>query len=160
MRSTARQPLADRLSRTRRFVRRHRRSIAAALAAAGVVLALTSLRGAASDAPDPVVAAASSARVGAGQVAVPIVLSSPAIAGILGVGDVVDVVGISGQESATVTVVAARQGDRRSQQRLGVHLLVRSGRRRRGPRGRRAATPRGLGVGCPVDPHPLISEAR
>lgn len=46
--------------------------------------------------------------MGAGQVAVPIVLSSPAIAGILGVGDVVDVVGISGQESATATVVAAR----------------------------------------------------
>ena len=42
----------------------------------------------------------------AGQVAVPIALASTAIARTLTVGDVIDVVGITGDEEATATVVA------------------------------------------------------
>ena len=103
---------AERASRTRRsprafarrFLRRHRRALAAATAGLGVLIALTSLRGAAapttsgpapSDGPD----------LRSGEVIVPVLLASSAIAGVLSEGDIVDVVGFP---EGQATVVAPR----------------------------------------------------
>lgn len=81
--------------------------MAAALAGAGVLLALTSLR------PSPAVLVdigpdPSSLRPG--EVAVPVTVSSSAIARTLVAGDLIDVVGLSGTDGATprASVIAPR----------------------------------------------------
>jgi len=93
--------------RLTRFLRRHRRPVAATLAGAGVLLALSSLR----PAPATIVAAAPSASgLRPGEVAIPLTLSSAAVARTLASGDVIDVIGLSGADSAepSATVVARR----------------------------------------------------
>lgn len=92
----------------RRRVRRHRRPLAAGLAAAGVLVGLGTLRGA-EPAPGETGPGStpSVASVADGEVAVPVLLTSAAVAGTLTEGDVIDVVGISGRETATATIVAA-----------------------------------------------------
>jgi hypothetical protein len=73
-----------------------------------MVVGLGSLRAGPADAGAAAASAASTPGVAPGQVAVPIVLSSAAVTRTLGVGDVVDIVGVTGDESATATVVAPR----------------------------------------------------
>jgi len=96
-------PLTTRL---RRGLRRHRRLLAALLAGAAVLVALSVLRTPAAPAEASEAGPSAPPGVAAGQVAVPILLSSTAVARTLSVGDVIDVVGITGDESATATVVA------------------------------------------------------
>ncbi len=93
--------------RLTRLLRRHRRPIAATLAGAGVLLAVTSLR------PAPatiVVAGAPTSGLRAGEVAIPLTLASSAIARTLATGDVIDVIGLSGAGDVepSATVVARR----------------------------------------------------
>lgn len=65
------------------------------------------MRGAESSAVDSGQSADPSAlSLRAGEVAVPVLLSSGAIAQALHIGDVIDVVGISGQDTAVATIVA------------------------------------------------------
>ena len=89
----------------RRILRRRRRPIAAALAGAGVLLALTTLH--ATPAPE---AAGTDLVPGStlppGLVVVPVVLATGAVASVLAVGDVVDVVDFSDTEPTRATVVA------------------------------------------------------
>jgi hypothetical protein len=98
-----------RLSRAslRRLTRRYRRPIAAALAGLGVLVGLTTIR---SGNLPPVAGPGSSSQsptsVRSGEVAVPVVLAAAGIAATLDVGDVIDVVGISGREAATAVIVA------------------------------------------------------
>lgn len=91
--------LAPRLPR---FVRRHRRPVAAVAAGLGVLLAVGAMR--TDPAPPPgQPAAGTAAELRAGEVAIPAVLSSGAVAGLLAVGDVIDVVG-----GAPIAAVVAR----------------------------------------------------
>jgi len=92
--------------RLTRYLRRHRRPVAAALAGTGVLLAVSTLR------PAPVVLVdpgPSPSSLRTGEVAVPVALASAAIARTLSTGDVIDVVGISGTESGVTgaAIVAA-----------------------------------------------------
>jgi hypothetical protein len=87
----------------RRIVRRHRRPLAAALAATAALLALTSLRAPATP-PAPSTVQGDDARQRSGEVTVPVTLASGAIASVLDVGDVVDLVTIP--ESGVPSVVA------------------------------------------------------
>lgn len=89
----------------RRILRRRRRPIAAVLAGAGVLLALSTLH--ATPAPvaddaahgiDPLLAP--------GHVVVPVVLATGAVASALAVGDIVDIVDFSDTEPVRATVVA------------------------------------------------------
>jgi hypothetical protein len=97
----------------RRAVRRHRRPLAAVLAGLAAIVGLTALRG--GPQPPPAAAddpAASSSAAQPGQVTVPVTLASGAIAAVLRVGDVIDLVGTSGSgtavedTSAPLTVIA------------------------------------------------------
>jgi hypothetical protein len=94
--------------RLRRAVRRHRRPLAAVLAGLAAIVGLAALRGA----PQAPLAAAddraaSSSAAQPGQVTVPVTLSSGAIAAVLQVGDVIDLVGVADAE--TVGAVIARE---------------------------------------------------
>lgn len=105
--------LRDPRAAARRTVRRHRRPLAAALAGLATLLALTTLRGA-SEAPSSAVAgsALTSSTAVPGHVTVPVTLTSGAIAAVLQVGDVIDLVGSSdsaasiGDPTTPVTVIA------------------------------------------------------
>ena len=89
----------------RRLVRRHRRPLAAVLAGLGALLMLTALRGAPADAgPSPILTGRSG--IGAGEVAVPVVLASSALASVLEVGDVVDLVAASGDDPDSARLLA------------------------------------------------------
>lgn len=91
----------------RRRIRSRRRPIAATLAALGVIVALTTLRPAAQDAGAETAGfPLGRSAVGDGEVAVPVLLASSAIAATLAVGDTIDIVGITGQETATARIVA------------------------------------------------------
>lgn len=93
----------------RRFARRHRRPLAAALAGLGLLVGLSTVRTGATEPADGSGSGSqfpSSVRLG--EVAVPLVLTSAGIASTLRVGDVIDVVGITGRESATAAVIASR----------------------------------------------------
>lgn len=93
----------------RRLLRRHRRPIAAGLAALGVLAGLSSIRtDAAVTSGGEGTGSRSVTGVRAGEVAVPVVLSMAGVASVLHAGDVIDVVGISGRETATAAVVAPR----------------------------------------------------
>ncbi|MDO8308533.1 MAG: hypothetical protein Q7V58_09305 [Actinomycetota bacterium] len=81
--------LAPRLPRV---VRRHRRSVAGVLAGLGVLLAVGAMRAEPAPPPTPP-ATTAGADLRAGEVAVPALLSSAAVAALLSVGDVVDVIG-------------------------------------------------------------------
>ena len=91
--TTPRSFLRDPRGAIRRTVRRHRRPLAAALAGVATLVALTALRSA-PEAPsaDASGAAASSSTSIPGQVTVPVALASGAIAAVLQVGDVIDLV--------------------------------------------------------------------
>ena len=81
--------------------------MAATLAGAGVLLAVSSLR----PAPTTIVAAGpSTSALRPGEVAIPLTLSSAAVARTLAVGDVIDVIGLSGTDDSepSATVVARR----------------------------------------------------
>jgi hypothetical protein len=89
----------------RRFLRRRRRPIAAVLAGVGALLALTTLRAA----PAPVTAdlpLSPGNAVSPGEVVVPVVLASGAVASVLAVGDVVDILGFSDSDPPTAAVIA------------------------------------------------------
>lgn len=94
-------------------MRRHRRPLAAALAGLAALLALTTLRSAsqAPSAAGPGAVPTASTAV-PGQVTVPVTLASSAIAAVLQVGDVIDLVGPSdgapstGSPITPVTVIA------------------------------------------------------
>jgi len=89
----------------RRILRRRRRPIAASLAGAGALLALTTLH----STPVPVAAGTDlvpGSTLPPGLVVVPVVLATGAVASVLAVGDVVDVVDFSETEPTTATVVA------------------------------------------------------
>jgi hypothetical protein len=91
--TTPRSFLRDPRSAIRRTVRRHRRSLAAVLAGAATLVALTALRAAqVPPSPDAAGAAATSSTSIPGQVTVPVALASGAIAAVLQVGDVIDLV--------------------------------------------------------------------
>ncbi len=99
--------------RVRRFTRRRRRPLAAALAAVGVLVALSSLR----QQPAPVLTSdgpsSLSSLVQPGEAAVPITLSSPGIVRTLARGQLVDVVAVprEGDARAVVVATAARVVD-------------------------------------------------
>lgn len=85
------------------FIRRHRRSLAATCAALAVLLALGSVRSAASPASvnpttNPMTTLAR------GDVAIPVPLSPPPAAGLLHLGDVIDLIAVN--EAGTATTVA------------------------------------------------------
>jgi hypothetical protein len=94
--------------RLTRLVRKHRRPIAAVLAAAGVLLAVASLRSSTEVSANSAAVPPSGLRPG--EVAVPVALASPAIARTLNVGDIIDVVGLAedADDHARGTVVAPR----------------------------------------------------
>ncbi len=85
-----------------RVIRRHRRFIAASCAALAVLLALGSVRSAGT--PSAAVAGGPIAALVQGELAIPVPLSPPAAAGLLHLGDVIDVIAIS--ESGTASTVA------------------------------------------------------
>ena len=90
-----------RASAPAQFIRRRRRLIAAACAALAVLLALGSVRsaGGPTDAvADPITT------LNRGELAIPVPLSPPAAAGLLNLGDVIDVIAIS--DSGTASTVA------------------------------------------------------
>jgi len=74
------------------------------LAGIGALLALTTLRGA----PAPVVADLPGHALGPGEVVVPVVLTSGAVASVLSVGDIVDILGFSDADPPTAAVIARR----------------------------------------------------
>lgn len=91
------------LPRIPRLVRRHRRPFAMALAALSVVLFGLSLRS-----PVPTPAGAVMSGLGTGEVAVPIVLDSPALASTLRTGDIIDVVRVSEDGRGSLVAADAR----------------------------------------------------
>ncbi len=95
-------------ARLSRAIRRRRRPLAAVLAGLGVLLALASLRQPAPIATEPTTDTPMSARLAATEVAVPIVLSSPALSVALSVGDIVDVVGTGADGVAETIAHGAR----------------------------------------------------
>ena len=99
--------LRDPRGAVRRTVRRHRRPLAAALAGAATLVALTALRGApeAPASPDAGATSTSSTSI-PGRVTVPVALASGAIAAVLQVGDVIDLVGAT--DADTPVAVIAR----------------------------------------------------
>ena len=95
----------------RRTVRRHRRPLAAVLAGCATLVALTALRGAPDTPPVPASGSPAAARASVpGSVTVPVTLASGAIAAVLQVGDVIDLVGSTGPagDAAARTEVVAR----------------------------------------------------
>ncbi|GDX32047.1 hypothetical protein LBMAG15_09810 [Actinomycetes bacterium] len=84
------------------FIRRHRRALAATCAALAVLTALGSVRSA-GDLP-ATEAAHSITTLDPGERAIPVPLSPPAAAGLLHLGDVIDVIAIS--DSGTASTVA------------------------------------------------------
>lgn len=98
-------PLRSTRTAVRRLMRRHRRPLAAVLAGVAALLLLTSLR------PSPAIPAVADASADPavprpGEVTVPVALLSAAVAGVLEVGDVVDLVAVD--DAGTASVVAAR----------------------------------------------------
>jgi hypothetical protein len=103
LRGLARDPRVT----VRRLIRRHRRPLAAALAGLGAVLLLISVRATptgASSVPTP----PGRSDVDAGEVAVPVVLASSALASVLDVGDVIDLVAVSADDPASARLLAPR----------------------------------------------------
>jgi hypothetical protein len=93
--------------RFQRGLRRRRRPLAAALAAAAVLLTVTALRSPSSVDVEPG-AADTGAALRPGEVAVAVTLGSAAVATVLSTGQVVDIVGISEDGTASVVAPAAR----------------------------------------------------
>lgn len=106
--------LRDPRGSLRRTVRRHRRPLAAALAGLAALLAVTVLRAAPETADAPDAAAASSTGTAIpGHVTLPVSLSSGAVAAVLRVGDVIDLIGsthggASSDDAAAPASVIAR----------------------------------------------------
>jgi hypothetical protein len=96
--------LAQLRDRARRFTRRRRRPLAAALSGVAVFIALTSLRSpethVLADTPAP-----GQSLIRPGEAAVPIVLSSPAMVRTISPGSVVDIVGVPRDEGSGPRVV-------------------------------------------------------
>jgi hypothetical protein len=90
----------------RRTVRRHRRPLAAALAGIATLVALTALRGApAAPATATTDATSASSTPVPGQVTVPVALASGAIAAVLRLGDVIDLVGATDADTTGSVIV-------------------------------------------------------
>ena len=84
-------------------VRKHRRVLAAALAGLAVLFGLGSVHSAAT--PVPSAAVWNSARaLGSGKVAIPVPLANPATAGVLRIGDVIDLLAVS--DAGTASTIA------------------------------------------------------
>lgn len=92
-----------RLARIQRLVRRHRRPFAMALAALSVVLLGLSL-----STPVSTPTGAVMSGLETGEVAVPIVLDSPALASTLRIGDIIDVVRVSEDGRGSLIAADAR----------------------------------------------------
>lgn len=95
-------------SAARRLVRRHRRALAAVLAATAVLVGLSSLR-APAPAAEPGPAAADPTAPRPDEVAVPVQLASPALAAALEAGDIIDLVTVTesgGEVAGRVRVLA------------------------------------------------------
>ncbi len=89
------------------LLHRRRRPIAATLAGLGALLALTTLRGA----PAPAAGEAPQRPGGAmhaGEVVIPVVLATGAVASVLAIGDIVDIVGFTDTEPPRADVIARR----------------------------------------------------
>ena len=91
-------------ARVRRFTRRRRRPLAAALAGLGVLVALTSLR-TPTAAVQPESQPPGQGLLRPGEAAVPIALSSPALVRTISLGSIVDIIGVPRDEGADPTVV-------------------------------------------------------
>jgi hypothetical protein len=99
--------VAARFPKIARVSRRHRRVIAAAVAGLGVLFALASLQ----QSPPPQVLLSES-RIAdtllSGEVAVPVILTSPSSASVLNVGDLIDLVGTTPEGAPEVLATSAR----------------------------------------------------
>ena len=106
-RSTSASAHSDAWTGIRRRLALHRRTVSAALAFFSVLLGLTALTKTPEPqfAPDGSTFPASHAAPSDGQLAVPIQLAEPAVAGMLAPGDVVDVM-VADQRSAATLVAA------------------------------------------------------
>jgi len=89
------------------FTRRHRRSIAAACAALAVLLALGSVRSVATPASTDLPTGTLETLV-SGYVAIPVPLSPPAAAGLLHVGDIIDLIAVTDTGIASTVARGAR----------------------------------------------------
>lgn len=89
----------------RRLVDRHRRPIATVLAGLAVALTLVTLR---SDPPVGPAATIATPAAGPGEVTVPVTLGNAAIASVLAVGDVVDLISVADDGPAEVVAARAR----------------------------------------------------
>lgn len=88
--------------KVRALLRRRRRAVAAAAAALSVTFALLSLR------PTPPPPASTQPALDAGHVAVPILIDSPAIAGTVAPGDIIDVFEVGDDGRGALLVADAR----------------------------------------------------
>ena len=95
-------------SRLRSLARRRRRSLAAIAAACAVAIGLLSLR------PPPPVTSPAAPSLSSDEVAVPIVVDSPAVAATLGPGDVIDVFATGDDGRTSLVAADARVLDRPS----------------------------------------------
>jgi hypothetical protein len=94
LRTVTKSPIA-------RKIRRHRRPIAAVLAACSVLMIIAALQ------PAPPVVTIENPRLLAGEVGAPVTLSSASIAAAVQPGDVVDVLALDGEPPAATPVVVA-----------------------------------------------------
>lgn len=97
----------------RRAAARHRRPIAALLAGAATLLTIGSLRSS-PEAPVTTTPEASSSTARVGEVSVPVLLDTPALAGAVTPGDLIDLVSIDQSGVSTVIAEEARVVDRPS----------------------------------------------
>jgi hypothetical protein len=105
MATSPRSLLRDPRGSVRRSVRRHRRALAAVLAGAATLVALTALRGGPAPlSPSDTDAASTTSTAVPGQVTVPVALTSGAIAAVLRVGDVIDLVGAAGTDAPSAVI--------------------------------------------------------
>ena len=90
----------------RRLLRRHRRLVAAALAGLAALILIVGLRD--STAPNPMATAPDPTTPRAGEVTVPVVLASAALAAVLDVGDVIDLVSVADPTAPSLVASGAR----------------------------------------------------
>ena len=88
------------------LLRRHRRAVAAALAGSAALIALTGLRG--TQAPTVAASLADPTAPRSGEVSVPVAVASPALAAVLDVGDVIDLVSVADPTQPALVARGAR----------------------------------------------------
>ncbi len=84
-----------------RKIRRHRRPIAAVLAACSVLMIIAALQ------PTPAIITPSNPSLLAGEVGAPVTLSNSSIAAAVQPGDIIDVIALEGSPEAAIAVVIA-----------------------------------------------------